>query len=120
MKLTKKQLDQELKDFDGEVFFEANQRVDEQGRVSIKRIELTLRTAITRALTIIPQGEKLEGDEKEKRGWLAQKIHEAKGEVELSGENIERIRASALGYFQNNYLLVSLISIIDPEREHKG
>jgi len=120
MKITKKQLDQELLDFEGEPFFDVSQRIDDQGRMSVEKIDLTLRKVLTRALTIIPQGEKLGGEEKEKRGWLAKNIHEAKEEIELTGEDIERIRISANGYFQNNLLLVKIIEIIDPGRVPKG
>lgn len=110
-----KDLDKPIYEVDGEQVFEVIQSgVKDDGQVDVKEIRHTLKSAIVRALRRLNPNKKLDDLEKAARGFLSEKIHLAKSEVEIDAEEVISIKEAVADYFSAADVIMQIHRIVDP------
>ena len=110
-----KDLDEKLYEVDGEQVFEIIQAgVKEDGQIAVKEVKHTLKSAIVRALRRLNPNKKLDDVEKAARGFLSEKIHLAKGDVEIDADEVIAIKEAVADYFAASDVIMQIHRIVDP------
>lgn len=110
-----KDLDKELYEIGGEQVNELVQAgLKDDGQVALKEIKHTLKSAMVRALRRLNPNKKLDDIEKAVRGFLSEKIHLAKGEVEIDADEIIAIKEAVADYFSASDVIMQIHRIVDP------
>jgi hypothetical protein len=89
---------------------------DESGRIETGKPAVTLADQAVTALCISEQG--MTGDEKFKRGLLAERIYRAKAEVELTIEEAALVKEVS-GKYLNTIALVQIWRAMEGEKPEK-
>lgn len=81
-----------------------------------KEIPVTLKKLCIRALHALRQDEKIDGNEKERRGALARELYEAKNGIELDRDDVKLIK-ELIGRDGSPMVIHQAWKIIDPEKK---
>lgn len=108
-------LERKLYEIDGEQVYEFIQAgLKDDGQFDLKEIKHTLKSAIVRALRRLNPNKKIDDVEKAVRGFLSEKIHLAKGEVEIDNDEITAIKEAVADYFSASDVIMQIHRIVDP------
>lgn len=108
-------LDRKLFELDGEQVFEILQAgLKSDGQPEVREVKHTLRSAMTRALRRINPNSKIDAVEKAAFGFLAEKIHRAKKEVELDADEVTFVKDAVADYFGSATVIMEIHRIVDP------
>ena len=109
-----------VKDEEGNIMDARAVKALDSGNLEVKilqeEIPVTLKKLCIRALHTLRQDEKIDGNEKERRGALARELYEAKKEIELDRDDIKLIK-ELIGKDGSPMIIHQAWKIIDPEKK---
>ena len=109
-----------VKDKDGKIINAQAVKALDNGNLEVKilqkEIPVTLKRLCTRALHGFRQDEKIDGNEKERKGALARELFEAKNEIELDRDDVKLLK-ELIGKDGSSLIVEQAWKIIDPEKK---
>ena len=109
-----------VKDEKGNIIDAQAVKALDSGNLEVKilqeEIPVTLKKLCIRALHALRQDEKIDGNEKERRGALARELYEAKNGIELDRDDIKLIK-ELIGKDGSPMIIHQAWKIIDPEKK---
>jgi len=109
-----------VKDEKGNIMDAQAVKALDSGNLEVKilqeEIPVTLKKLCIRALHALRQDEKIDGNEKERRGALARELYEAKNGIELDRDDIKLIK-ELIGKDGSPMIIHQAWKIIDPEKK---
>lgn len=109
-----------VKDENGKIINAQLVKVLDNGNLEVKilseEVPVTLKRLCVRFLHAIRQDEKIDGNEKERRGALARELFEAKKEIELDRDDAKLLK-ELIGKDGSSLIVEQAWKIIDPEKK---